>query len=44
MKEDLEQLKILDNGFKIKAARVNAIPQGVDVLEDLKKVEEILCR
>ena len=43
-KEDLEQLKILENGFKIKVALVNDIPQGVDVFEDLKKVEKILCK
>jgi 3-deoxy-manno-octulosonate cytidylyltransferase (CMP-KDO synthetase) len=42
--EDLEQLKILENGYKIKVALVQETPIGVDVKEDVKKVEEYLCR
>lgn len=42
--EDLEQLKILENGYKIKVALVQETPIGVDVKEDVKKVEEFLCR
>lgn len=41
--EDLEQLKILEHGFRIKVAVVDDKPAGVDVEEDLKKVEKILC-
>ncbi|NGX56025.1 MAG: 3-deoxy-manno-octulosonate cytidylyltransferase [Candidatus Anoxychlamydiales bacterium] len=42
--EDLEQLKILENGYKMKVAIVNDIPLSVDVFEDIKKVEKILCQ
>ncbi len=45
MSEDLEQLKILENGYRIKIAVVdqNEIPD-VNTPEDLAKVEPILCR
>jgi 3-deoxy-manno-octulosonate cytidylyltransferase (CMP-KDO synthetase) len=42
--EDLEQLKVLENGYKIKVAIVDDAPVGVDVFEDVKKVEKILCQ
>ncbi|NGX32111.1 MAG: 3-deoxy-manno-octulosonate cytidylyltransferase [Candidatus Anoxychlamydiales bacterium] len=42
--EDLEQLKILENGYKIKVAIVDDMPLGIDVKDDLKKVEKILCQ
>jgi 3-deoxy-manno-octulosonate cytidylyltransferase (CMP-KDO synthetase) len=41
--EDLEQLKALENGYKIKTVYVETESIGVDTLEDLKKVEERLC-
>ena len=40
--EDLEQLKVLEHGYKIKVAKVKDIPIGVDVLEDIKEVQKIL--
>lgn len=43
-KEDLEQLKILENGYKMKVALVDDMPLGIDVFEDVKKVEKILCQ
>lgn len=42
--EDLEQLKILQNGHRIKVAVVKEDPINIDVKEDLKKFEKILCR
>jgi 3-deoxy-manno-octulosonate cytidylyltransferase (CMP-KDO synthetase) len=42
--EDLEQLKVLEHGYKIKAAVVNRDCPGVNVPEDIKKVEQELCR
>ncbi|NGX30269.1 MAG: 3-deoxy-manno-octulosonate cytidylyltransferase [Candidatus Anoxychlamydiales bacterium] len=42
--EDLEQLKILENGYKMKVAKVNDMPFGIDVKDDVKKVEKLLCQ
>lgn len=42
--EDLEQLKILEHGYKIKVALVNKMSLGVDTPEDIKKVEQFLCK
>lgn len=42
--EDLEQLKILEHGFRIKAAIVNHFSIGVDIPEDIQKVEQWLCK
>lgn len=42
--EDLEQLKILENGYRIKTVTVNEAPLGVDHPEDIKKVELYLCK
>lgn len=36
--EKLEQLRILENGFRIKVAAVNYAPQSVDTPEDLQKI------
>jgi 3-deoxy-manno-octulosonate cytidylyltransferase (CMP-KDO synthetase) len=44
MAEDLEQLKVLEHGFKIKVALVDKNPIGVDVFEDVNKVERHLCQ
>jgi len=38
----LEQLRWLDNGYKIKLAKVENTGIGVDVPEDIKKIEAIL--
>ena len=41
--EKLEQLRPLDHGMKIKLAIANGVPgHGVDTLEDLNRVEDIL--
>lgn len=42
--EDLEQLKVLEHGYKIKAAVVNSASIGVNTPEDIKKVEQELCK
>ena len=40
--EKLEQLRFLENGFKITVLKTNKNSIGVDTLEDFKKVKEIL--
>ncbi len=40
--EDLEQLKVLENGYKIKVAIVDSIALGVDRPEDVNKIEKLL--
>ncbi|MFQ5729558.1 MAG: 3-deoxy-manno-octulosonate cytidylyltransferase [Waddliaceae bacterium] len=40
--EDLEQLKVLEHGYRMKVAIVESQAIGVDTPEDIKKVEEIL--
>lgn len=42
--EDLEQLKVIEHGFKIKTAIVDEPSLGVDTPEDLEKVKKYLCR
>lgn len=42
--EKLEQLRVLENGFKIKVISVNYEPIGVDIPEDLEKVIHHLTR
>lgn len=42
--EDLEQLKILELGYRIKTAIVDDVSLGVDTPEDIKKVEQYLCQ
>ncbi len=42
--EELEQLKVLENGFRIKTAIVESQSIGVDTPEDLKKVRERICQ
>lgn len=42
--EDLEQLKVLEHGYKIKTAIVNSPSIGVDTPHDIQKVEQYLCR
>jgi 3-deoxy-manno-octulosonate cytidylyltransferase (CMP-KDO synthetase) len=40
--EKLEQLRVLENGFKIKMIETEYVPVGVDVQEDLEKVRELM--
>ena len=42
--EDLEQLKILEHGYKIKVAIVEENPLSIDTQEDIKKMEDYLCQ
>lgn len=42
--EDLEQLKILEHGFRIKVAIANSFSIGVDRPDDIQKVEKWLCK
>jgi 3-deoxy-manno-octulosonate cytidylyltransferase (CMP-KDO synthetase) len=42
--EDLEQLKVLEHGYKIKAAIVESASVGVNTPEDIKRVEQELCK
>ena len=41
--EDLEQLKVLEHGYKIKVALVDEKPLGVDIPQDINKIERVLC-
>lgn len=40
--EKLEQLRVLENGYKIHMIKTDYVPVGVDVQEDLEKVREML--
>ena len=42
MTESLEQLRVLENGYRIRMARVEAAPIGVDTPEDLARVRRLL--
>ncbi|MBA3958048.1 MAG: 3-deoxy-manno-octulosonate cytidylyltransferase [Parachlamydiaceae bacterium] len=42
--EDLEQLKVLEHGFRIKVALVDHFSIGVDIPDDIQKVELWLCK
>ncbi|MFA5250432.1 MAG: 3-deoxy-manno-octulosonate cytidylyltransferase [Parachlamydiales bacterium] len=42
--EDLEQLKVLEHGYRIKMAVVQEKPLSVDLPEDIFKVEKALCQ
>lgn len=44
MAEDLEQLKILEHGFSLHITPVDKASPGVDLPEDIKKVEKFLCQ
>ena len=43
MQEDLEQLKVIENGYKIKVIRVNHCAHGVDEPEDVASIEKIIA-
>jgi 3-deoxy-manno-octulosonate cytidylyltransferase (CMP-KDO synthetase) len=40
--EKLEQLRVLENGYSIKMVETSYLPVGVDVLEDLQKVRNLM--
>ena len=42
--EDLEQLKALEAGYRIKVALVDEPALGIDTPDDLTKLEKLLCR
>jgi 3-deoxy-manno-octulosonate cytidylyltransferase (CMP-KDO synthetase) len=42
--EKLEQLRIVENGFKIKVVKISHDSVGIDTLDDLNEVERILSR
>lgn len=42
--EDLEQLKVLENGHRVKIAVVEEEILGIDTPKDLEKFKEILCQ
>lgn len=44
LEEDLEQLKVLEHGFRIKVAVTDHASMGVDTPEDLKQIEQWLCK
>lgn len=44
LEEDLEQLKVLEHGYRIKVAITEKASIGVDVHEDLHKVEQWICK
>ncbi|WP_068471085.1 3-deoxy-manno-octulosonate cytidylyltransferase [Candidatus Protochlamydia phocaeensis] len=44
LEEDLEQLKVLEHGYRIKVAVVDEASIGVDTPDDIYKVEQWLCK
>lgn len=42
--EDLEQLKVLEHGFRIKTTIVESECMDVNTPEDIKKVEQLICK
>lgn len=42
LEEDLEQLKVLENGYKMKVIKVAHETHGVDVPEDVEKMEKYM--
>lgn len=44
LEEDLEQLRVLEHGYRIKVAIVNQTSIEVDLPEDILKVEQWLCK
>lgn len=44
MAENLEQLKVIEHGYRIKVAVVDRFSIGVDIPDDIQKVEKWLCK
>lgn len=44
IEEDLEQLKILEHGYKIKVALCSECPPGVDTPKDIENIEQWICK
>lgn len=44
LSEDLEQLKILEHGYNIQIVTLERDSPGVDIPEDIQKVEKYLCQ
>ncbi|WZY93234.1 hypothetical protein YC2023_065563 [Brassica napus] len=42
VEEDLEQLKVLENGYKMKVIKVDHEAHGVDTPEDVEKIESLM--
>ncbi|WCJ20592.1 3-deoxy-manno-octulosonate cytidylyltransferase [Euphorbia peplus] len=42
LEEDLEQLKVLENGYKMKVIKVEHEAHGVDTPEDVEKIENLM--
>ncbi|KAI5662578.1 hypothetical protein M9H77_21901 [Catharanthus roseus] len=42
LEEDLEQLKVLENGYKMKVIKVDHEAHGVDAPEDVEKIERFM--
>ncbi|XP_061983135.1 3-deoxy-manno-octulosonate cytidylyltransferase, mitochondrial isoform X2 [Populus nigra] len=42
LEEDLEQLKVLENGYKMKVIKVDHEAHGVDIPEDVEKIENLM--
>jgi 3-deoxy-manno-octulosonate cytidylyltransferase (CMP-KDO synthetase) len=42
LEEDLEQLKVLENGYKMKVIKVDHDAHGVDTAEDVEKIESLM--
>ncbi|KAE9620765.1 hypothetical protein Lal_00019656 [Lupinus albus] len=42
LEEDLEQLKVLENGYKMKVVKVDHEAHGVDTPEDVQKIESLI--
>nr|XP_016515862.1 PREDICTED: 3-deoxy-manno-octulosonate cytidylyltransferase, mitochondrial-like [Nicotiana tabacum] len=42
LEEDLEQLKVLENGYKMKVIKVDHETHGVDTPEDVEKIERFM--
>ncbi len=40
--ESLEQLRVIENGYRIKILETDDIPAGIDTEEDLKKVQSLM--
>ncbi|BBH01796.1 Nucleotide-diphospho-sugar transferases superfamily protein [Prunus dulcis] len=44
LEEDLEQLKVLENGYKMKVIKVDHEAHGVDAPEDVEKIESLMLQ